>query len=266
MKRAFKPSPPPLPSHSFSSASPSTKPLTLSHYFPRQHPQTAARPIQLQSRHNSALMSNQTESSSISPASVVLGGESKKRKRRKSEKSVIDDRTRWRSESEQRIYSTKLLNALRFVHNTNQNDIASTSSSSNQRKIRAAADRVLAVTAKGRTRWSRAILKHRRFRSKILNKVNTKIPKKSAPSKTMKSTTGTSELVVKPEVEKRVKVLGRLVPGCRKASLTNLLEETTDYIAALEMQVRAMAALAQLLASGGGAGVGTSGSNLTSGS
>ncbi|XP_058211271.1 uncharacterized protein LOC131323472 [Rhododendron vialii] len=47
---------------------------------------------------------------------------------------------------------------------------------------------------------------------------------------------------------KKVKVLGRLVPGCRKRMLSVILEEATDYVAALEMQVRAMGALTDLLA------------------
>ena len=60
-------------------------------------------------------------------------------------------------------------------------------------------------------------------------------------------------------VQRKGRVLGRLVPGCKKQSLPVVLEEATDYIAALEMQVRAMAALADLLSgSGSGSGSGSS--------
>lgn len=48
-------------------------------------------------------------------------------------------------------------------------------------------------------------------------------------------------------VQRKARVLGRLVPGCRKEALPVILEEATDYIPALEMQVRAMSALFNLL-------------------
>ncbi|MBA0749524.1 hypothetical protein Gogos_003440 [Gossypium gossypioides] len=48
-------------------------------------------------------------------------------------------------------------------------------------------------------------------------------------------------------VQKKVKVLGQLVRGCRKQSLPIILEEASNYIIALEMQVHAISALVDLL-------------------
>ncbi|KAG2695806.1 hypothetical protein I3843_07G030200 [Carya illinoinensis] len=172
--------------------------------------------------------------------------ESKRIKRRKTGDELRDpdtiDHTRWRSESEQRIYSTKLVEAIRQVRRNSspENKVSS------GRDIRDAADGVLAVAAKGRTRWSRAILasrlrlrlahnnmKHKKARvAKVTGSIRSKMPEKKRSI---------------PALQRKAKVLSRLVPGCRKVSFPNLLEETTDYISALEMQVRAMAALTELL-------------------
>ncbi len=187
---------------------------------------------------------------SITNLDFTIEEESNPKKRRKTGDDIIDPKPettmiRWRSESEQRNYSTKLVEALRQVR---RNSSPSVKVSSSSREIRDAADRVLAVSARGKTRWSRAILTSR-LSSRLARKNNNNIMKKNKKAKV----TGCSRLTKRPEkkrlpaVQKKVKVLSRLVPGCRKVSLPNLLEEATDYIAALEMQVRAMATITQIL-------------------
>ncbi|KAJ9555066.1 hypothetical protein OSB04_009680 [Centaurea solstitialis] len=198
---------------------------------------------------------------------------SKRRKRKKSNgnRAVMeeirvslnnnDQITPWKSEVQQQVYSSKLLQALRQVRT------ASKAPPRRGRAVREAADRVLAVTAKGRTRWSRAIL---------TNKLKLKFMKSNRRQRGAVATAnGNSRLLKKPRVsilrlktknlpavQRKARVLGRLVPGCRKQPLPVVLEEATDYIAALEMQVKAMAALADLLSggssssSGAGAGAG----------
>ncbi|KAL2468690.1 transcription factor bHLH [Forsythia ovata] len=155
------------------------------------------------------------------------------------------EETRWKTEAEQQIYSSKLVNALCHLRPPD-------SVSASCRSVREAADRVLANSAKGRTRWSRAILTG--SLSLRLAQVNRKHKRATKPM------TGNSRLkkpAVKkklPPLQRKVRVLGGLVPGCRNLSMPNLLEEATDYIAALEMQVKAMTFLTGLLNGGSGGG------------
>lgn len=152
---------------------------------------------------------------------------------------------KWKSQAQQEIYSSKLVRALNQVRLGPSNEAPPRRG----RAVREAADRVLAVAAKGRTRWSRAILTNR-----------LKVKFRKAPKRQRSTSTAGNNRSKKPRVsvlrlrgkslpavQRKVRVLGRLVPGCRKEPLPVILEEATDYIAALEMQVRAMSALAELL-------------------
>ncbi|KAL6514766.1 hypothetical protein OROGR_020345 [Orobanche gracilis] len=153
---------------------------------------------------------------------------------------------RWRTETEQQIYSSKLVDAL---HHLRRPD----SAVSAVRAVRDVADRILVVSAKGRTRWSRALLSHRlKLR---LFQIKKKHKRAARPNTGSKKPTVQKKLL---PVQRKVRALSRLVPGCRNLSLPTLLEETIDYIAALEMQVKAMAFITGVLnvAPGGGTGAG----------
>ncbi|KAF9618117.1 hypothetical protein IFM89_000076 [Coptis chinensis] len=145
--------------------------------------------------------------------------------------------TRWKTDFQQQLYSSKLLQAISHVRRN---------PSPNARTVRQVADRALAVAAKGRTRWSQAILKNK---LKLNFKKRKNKPRLVAMHNKKKH--GLNLLPKKkiPALQQRVNVLGKLVPGCRKESFPVILEEATDYIAALEMQIRAMTALANLLSS-----------------
>ncbi|KAF8394693.1 hypothetical protein HHK36_020910 [Tetracentron sinense] len=176
--------------------------------------------------------------------------ESKKKKKKKIQnQNQNQNRTRWKTEVEQQIYSSKLLNALLQV----RRNASSAEAPPRGRAVREAADRALAAAAKGRTRWSRAILTNRlKLKFKKHKKQKVGVTGKSRSKKP-----GVSILRMKekrfPALKRKVRVLGRLVPGCRELSFPVLLEEATDYIAALEMQVKTMTALSELLSVAGGA-------------
>ncbi|GMJ05431.1 hypothetical protein HRI_004212300 [Hibiscus trionum] len=193
----------------------------------------------------------------------VTNTDSDRRRMRRKKKSMIKENqinpshAVWKSETRQQIYSSKLVQALSQL--SLDSPPPSSSAPRGGRAVREAADKALAVAAKGRTRWSRAILTSRlklKFRKR---------KRQRGPAAAVAAVTGSirskkprfSVLKLKarslPTVQRKVKVLGRLVPGCRKEPLPIILEEATDYIAALEMQVRAMSALAELLSGSGSA-------------
>lgn len=149
-----------------------------------------------------------------------------RQKRRQS--SAQPSPSRWRSPVQQLSYTTDLVCALRRIRR------ASSPSPTTTRAVREAADRILAAAARGRSRWSRAILSTRRRSLKLLRR------RRRLPSPA-------SSRGLPAALERKVKMLGRLVPGCRKLPLTALLKEASDYVAALEMQVQAMAALTRTL-------------------
>ncbi|XAR49707.1 hypothetical protein NMG60_11032984 [Bertholletia excelsa] len=182
--------------------------------------------------------------------------ESSRRKKKKKAHQASRDQvrspsssTQWKSEAQQEVYSSKLLNALRQVRLG-----SSPSAPRRGRAVREAADRVLAVTAKGKTRWSRAILTSR-LKLKFMKNKRPRSTAVAGGGRRRKPRVSILRLKSKnlPAVQRKVKVLGRLVPGCRKEPLPVILDEAIDYISALEMQVKAMSALAELL-SGAGSG------------
>ncbi|KAK8525392.1 hypothetical protein V6N13_123082 [Hibiscus sabdariffa] len=191
----------------------------------------------------------------------VTNSNSDRSRRRKKKKSMIKDNgtnqnqnqnhiTRWKSEAQQQIYSSKILQALSQISLE-----APSSSPRGGRAVREAADRALAVAAKGRTRWSRAILTGRlklKFRKQKRQR-GSAVAAVTGSSRSKKQRFSVWKLKAKglPIVQRKVKVLGRLVPGCRKQPFPVILEEATDYIAALEMHVRAMSAIAELLTGSG---------------
>lgn len=156
--------------------------------------------------------------------------EALRRSRRSSEAPASHLSQRWRATTSQKVYSLKLYDALRRSRRSTT--------------VRDTADKVLATTARGATRWSRAILVSRLGTSQRRRQRNTK-PAWALAAAVRGS--GERRRRKLSAVGNRVRVLGGLVPGCRRTALPELLDETVDYIAALEMQVRAMTALSKIL-------------------
>lgn len=222
-------------------------------------------------------MSSSSGPAAAAAVAAAAAEDSHRKKRRKIEADDAEETSRgrktagagvgettWRSLAQQRLYYTRLVEALSRSRRSSSassaeaQDAASASASassppsSGAGEVRGIADRVLATAAKGRSRCSRAILANR-LRMSRLGKHHKKaraptgrgrLKKKPPPQPALEGGARKRRL---PAVERRVKVLGRLVPGCRGISMSSVLEETSDYIAALEMQVRAMTVLTQLL-------------------
>ncbi|XP_042400691.1 transcription factor bHLH149-like [Zingiber officinale] len=159
-----------------------------------------------------------TSSSSSSPAS---------RNKTESSGGKYQPPTKWGSSGQQRAYGRRLLDALRAT------------AGGGPLAVKASADAALALTARGQSRWSRAILLRRcRSRRKLL-----RVTGKIGRARTRPPPAAEAEAHrVRPD---RLQVLRRLVPGCRKLSEKSVLKEAADYVAALEMQVKAMRALAE---------------------
>ncbi|XP_042460299.1 transcription factor bHLH150-like [Zingiber officinale] len=174
-------------------------------------------------------------------ADAALGASGKLRTAPKSSTPV----NRWRSSSKERAYRRRLVEVLCSA--------AANSRSSGPCSIKEAADSALATTAHGRSRWSRAILFARRCRGggsssrKLLAKAGgTRCRLTSAPPPPTKKGN---------KLGHRLRALGRLVPGCRKLPALTLLEEAADYLAALEMQAKALRDLTDILSAAESGGV-----------
>ncbi|URE47481.1 hypothetical protein MUK42_14097 [Musa troglodytarum] len=157
-----------------------------------------------------------------SPASSSSGSRKKRMKRGPKARPG----TKWRTAAQERVYGRRLLEALRAT------------AALGPRAVKEAADSALAFTARGRSRWSRAILLSPRRKARLLLRTGSKIRRGRRRARAAEAG---------GRLRGRLRVLRRLVPGCRKLSAGSLLEEAADYVAALEMQVKAMRALADAL-------------------
>ncbi|XP_074560340.1 transcription factor bHLH148-like, partial [Curcuma longa] len=147
---------------------------------------------------------------------------------------------RWRNSSKESAYRRRLVEVLRSA--------ALNARSSGPCSIKEEVDSALAMTAHGRSRWSRAILFARRCRGrKLLAKAGgTRRRVTSAPPLSTKKGN---------KLGHQLRALGRLVPGCRKLPALILLEEAADYLAALDMQAKALRELTDVLSAAESCGV-----------
>ncbi|KAK8915938.1 Transcription factor bHLH149 [Platanthera zijinensis] len=175
-----------------------------------------------------------------SPCSTSAAGRKKQRTYFRS-----PPESKWRSGSQQLIYGRRLFDALRAARSGGGRSAISS------RDIKNAADSALALTAQAQTRWSRALLFGCCSRRKVLLKAAGKIRRRRPPRPARKfggnASPEPTPMLKGKKVTDRLCVLSRIVPGCQKLSAPCLLEEAADYVAALELQVKTMRALADAL-------------------
>lgn len=169
------------------------------------------------------------------------------------------------------IYLGHLLTSLR----RGRFDQRATRLSARCRAVKWAVDLSLAMTARGKTAWSRAIVRKCLFRLKISHcqrlvvhsRGNSQgkrklVSAKARPCKTNAASQNSGRQSPGPDsrltqtkssfsrdngrgtVDSRMQILRALVPGSRGLDTPIFLKETADYIEALNMQVQAMQALA----------------------
>lgn len=165
-------------------------------------------------------------------ASIELGSSSVKKPRTG---SLNQAQIKWRTGEQERIYNRRLIEALRATR---------AATAPGPHAVKEAADSALAITARGQSRWSRAILTSRLRRRKLLVKAGGRIRRRRRPRPPQKQDPAA---VKGGRVGERLRALGKLVPGCRRLPAPTLLEEAADYVAALQMQVKTMRALADAL-------------------
>ncbi|KAL0906208.1 hypothetical protein M5K25_024682 [Dendrobium thyrsiflorum] len=131
--------------------------------------------------------------------------------------------SKWQSSKQQWIYGRRLIEALR----------AARSGRTGPCVIKKAADSALALSVRGQSRWSRAIL-FGPCKPKVKLKACSRIPR-HRPFLSPGKLAGAQ--MKGRKVRGRLRVLSRLVPGCKKLPAASVLSETADYVAALQMRV-----------------------------
>ncbi|ESQ48219.1 hypothetical protein EUTSA_v10021460mg [Eutrema salsugineum] len=160
----------------------------------------------------------------LQPTTSSSSDRSRRKRKKKSPPSVPSSPSpsaslqKWRSEKQQQIYSTKLVRALRELR-ISQPSSSSSSIPGGGRAVREVADRALAVAARGKTLWSRAILSkavklkfRKQKRQRISNPATSPAITGSIRSKKQRATVMRLKAKGLPAVQRKVKTLSRFAP------------------------------------------------------